>query len=528
MSSYKEQYKYPFIAAEILSLKNKNIVSALFEGINEENNNILSLLKVLDNKEIINTTLPGYIHKIICSHIENELLYDNFFNNNKIVFEILLKYVYNDSYRDLFYLIINQAVKKGKKEFFDICPKLFEMLLKYMNDYINLMNKNKYNLDNLMEIKDAIYNIIYILIKLGQNSEDLFGIIIKKLNEGELLNNLKSNLKEIDEEGDEQENNIKNTNNTNVFYCISKISILFANLFNIILTKNENDNYAFNKYYLSTIFDPPYSPYTYVPSYVTAKNNDKDKDKTDESDKVMNIENNEKKENNEKNENIQLLIDTSIFYLKEIFSLFENKIETIHDIRKSIIFSFYNKITDILILIIIIEKKDNEKLNIFLNEILIDLIQLIIDFPYFSLIHNKTLKIFQYIFEYNFPIKKDNIITHLKNYFNDKKINELITDEGIILNNKKESNNNIYLINILNLLEKQENKKIIEYLGKNSEGLLESEKMEPGDYVPKPDEDEIIMQKKEDIHDSEAFIFTPKKVIEDSKKIMKNLKELDV
>ena len=52
--------------------------------------------------------------------------------------------------------------------------------------------------------------------------------------------------------------------------------------------------------------------------------------------------------------------------------------------------------------------------------------------------------------------------------------------------------------------------------------------MQPGDYVPKPDEDEIILQKKEDIRDSEAFIFTPKKIIEDSKKIMKNLKQLDV
>ena len=231
MTSYKEQYKYPFIAAEILSFKNKNIVSALFEGINEENNNILSLIKVLDNKEILNTTLPGYINKIISSHIENELLYENFFNNNNIVFEILLKYVYNDSYRDLFYLIINEAVKKGKKEFFDICSKLFEILLKNMNEYINLMNNNNDNIDNLMEVKDGIYNIIYILIKLGQNSEDIFGIIIKKLNEGELLNSLKSNLKEVDEDGNEEENNIKNKNNINVFYCISKISILFANSF---------------------------------------------------------------------------------------------------------------------------------------------------------------------------------------------------------------------------------------------------------------------------------------------------------
>ena len=52
--------------------------------------------------------------------------------------------------------------------------------------------------------------------------------------------------------------------------------------------------------------------------------------------------------------------------------------------------------------------------------------------------------------------------------------------------------------------------------------------MEIGDYVPKPDEDEIIFEKKQDLHDTEGFIFTPKKIIEDSKKILKNLKEFDV
>ena len=38
----------------------------------------------------------------------------------------------------------------------------------------------------------------------------------------------------------------------------------------------------------------------------------------------------------------------------------------------------------------------------------------------------------------------------------------------------------------------------------------------------------LFSKKKQDIHDTEGFIFTPKKVIEDSKKIMKNLKEFDV
>ena len=355
----------------------------------------------------------------------------------------------------------------------------------------------------------------------------LFSLIIKKISDGELIRSLKSNLKEIDEEENEEENKIKNKNNINAFYCISKILALLSNLFNIILLKNENDKYAFNKYNLSTIIDPPYTPYTYVPSYIVNKNNENKneiKDENEGKDKTNEVEN----AKNEFEESFKLLIDISINFLKDIFSIYENKIEIISDLTKSIIFSFYNKLTDIIILITVTEKKDNEKMNNFLNDILIDLVQLIIDYPFYAIIHNKTLKIFQFINELNLSIKKENIINYLKNYFTDKKTNELILDEGIILNNKKESDNNIYLVNILNLLEEQENEKIREYLEITSKGLCENEKMEPGEYVPKPDEEEIIFKKKEDYHDSEGFIFTPKKIIEDSKKIMKNLKQLDV
>ena len=89
MTSYKEAYKYPFIVSEILSSKNKLIVKALLNDENAASNYILDLLKVLDNKEVLNTTLPGYINKIITSHIENDFLYDNIDKNNSIIMEIL-------------------------------------------------------------------------------------------------------------------------------------------------------------------------------------------------------------------------------------------------------------------------------------------------------------------------------------------------------------------------------------------------------------------------------------------------------
>ena len=172
--------------------------------------------------------------------------------------------------------------------------------------------------------------------------------------------------------------------------------------------------------------------------------------------------------------------------------------------------------------------KENEKLINFLDIFQISSIKLIIEKEDFSIINNKILQIFKLISQYNIPISKPPLITYLKAIFNEKKIYDLISNDGVISNNNIENNNNIYLVNILNILEKQENEKVKQYLKRTNEGLYENEKMEIGDYVPKIDEEEIIFEKKQNLHDTEGFIFTPKKVIEDSKKIMKNLKEFDV
>jgi hypothetical protein len=264
--------------------------------------------------------------------------------------------------------------------------------------------------------------------------------------------------------------------------------------------------------------------------------NDKENEADDDDDNNNDIDNESTEKNiKEKDKKIydeetyKILFNLCITNAKELYTSFKNLIKKIPNIAKSTIFSINNSISDLLILLLVIEKKDNENMNALLNEILLDLVILIVEFPSCSLIHNKTLKIFKLINEYNISIKKDEIITYLKKYFSDKQIlNELITDEKIILNYKKESINNVYLINILNLLEKQEEKNIVNYLAKINEGLFENDKLKPGEYTPKLDEEEIIFQKKQDIHDSEGFIFTPKKVIEDSKKIMKNLKDFDV
>ena len=518
MTSYKEAYKYPFIAAEILSSKNKLITEKILKENNNENY-VLKLIKVLDNKEILNTTIPGYITKIISSHVDSELFYENIVKNKEIIFEIFFKYIYNDSYRDLFYLIINSAINQGKNEFNDYIQKLFDNLLINTNNYIS--NENN---DDVMELKDGIKNIIYIFIKLAENKEEIFNLIINKLNEFDFIKKLKENIKEIDDIDKTNQNNI------NILFCINSIIILITNLLNIIITKKENDVYAFNKYYLSTIFDPPYSLNNYITYNINDSNRkeiiDKDiKEKNENKDVEMKVEEEDKKENI----NLSQLNDIGLAYLNEVYTFFDKYIKVLNNLSKSVIFSLYDKITDLIILLLIINSsEENEKLKNFLDQILISLIKLIIENPQYNIINNKILQIFKLISQKNISISKSLLITYLKEFLSEQKLNDLISNEGVIANNSNENSNNIYLINILNILEKQENEKVCKYLQKTNEGLLENEKMEVGDYVPKMEEDEIIFEKKQDIHDTEGFIFTPKKVIEDSKKIMKNLKEFDV
>ena len=511
MTSYKEAYKYPFIATEILSSKNKLITDNILIN-NKEENYILKLIKVLDNKDILNTTIPGYITKIISAHINEDVLYDNIYANKEIIFDIFLKYVYNDSYRDLFYLIFNEAINKRKNEFYDLIPKLSDNLYINMNNYI--LNESS---DSLIELKDGINNIIYIFIKLADNNEEVFNLIINKLKECQFDKKLKENLKN---------ENINNKLNENISFCLNYLLIFISNLLNIIITKDENDIYAFNKYYLSTIYDPPYSLNSNITYNIS---NIKDTNNKNEDVKDKDLEMKVEGENKNDKINLNQLIDIGIEYLNESNSFFEKYIKILDNINKSVIFSYYDKMTDLIILILkITATKEKEKITNFLNLILQDLIKLIINYPQNSIINNKTLYIFKLVALNDTMIEKSSLVNLLKDTLSQKRLDDLITNEGVISNNDIGNNNNIYLINILNMLEKQDNEKIVKYLQKTNEGLYENEKMEIGDYVPKPDEDEIIFEKKQDIHDTEGFIFTPKKIIEDSKKILKNLKEFDV
>ena len=219
---------------------------------------------------------------------------------------------------------------------------------------------------------------IYIFIKLSENNDEAFNLIINKLNELNLIQKLKENIKEIDE------NNKYNENNINILYCFNNLMQLVSNLLNIIISKNENNKFSFNKYYLSTIFEPPYSVTNYITlSYNVTYNNQKENSTKEDKDK----ENNENKEKGaemqieeEKNQNINinLLDDIGITYLSEAYSIYDKYIKLIPNLNKPLIFSLYDKMTDLIILLLltitISSKDDEEKLINFFETFLIVLI----------------------------------------------------------------------------------------------------------------------------------------------------------
>lgn len=519
MTSCNSAYKFPFIAAEILSSNNQLIIDSLF-GINKEQNdcedkkekncpNIFSLFKVLDNNNILYTTIPGYIYKIIQSHIKNKLLLDNIEKYIDNIFDILLKFIYIDSYRDILYILIDEAMNGQRKEYYKLIKKIFDLLIIDMKNYI----KNN-NLEENSTIQNRIDNIILTLIKLFKKYSEVYMLIINNLSDCEMLKNIPS-----------KEENLSFENILKDFYCKRKFIKIFSNLLYVIISKKENNEYIFFKYYLTTIIEPTYQPFDKDIELINEKNKENaDKQKN-------NVDNKEKEEQNNIDKSNQLLYNLSSIFIKNIYLILLNKIKKAEKVNKSFIVGSYNDLTDLLLELILVKKdiqnlNNNKNIDDLLQEnFLFDLIQFIIDYPFCSIIHNKTLQIFL-LLELEQISQKEKIIKYFENYFTNEKVSNLVNN-GKLIYNGNDSFNNIFLIKIYQKMVKDTSPKIKEYLDINSKGLLENEKLSSDQYVPKPDEEEIIFQKKQDIHDSEAFIFTPKKVIEESKKIMKNLIEMD-
>ena len=141
MTNYKFAFTYPYLVAEVLSMNNEKFSEALFT---EKNNSIpiLDLLNCLSKDSIKDTTIPGYICKIITSQL---------MNNDKLIMNIepyldsiqrnLYKNIDSDSYRDILNVILVKGIKKDIKEntnsFIKSVDSIVNMIVEIFNDFNN-------------------------------------------------------------------------------------------------------------------------------------------------------------------------------------------------------------------------------------------------------------------------------------------------------------------------------------------------------------------------------------------------------
>ena len=87
----------------------------------------------------------------------------------------------------------------------------------------------------------------------------------------------------------------------------------------------------------------------------------------------------------------------------------------------------------------------------------------------------------------------------------------------------------VYLVKIYGMLVWFYNKenKYLDYVNGLMKGNLYKEEVQEMNDVDIKNEDEEVFEQNKDLHDTEAYIFTTKKLVETSKKVNQKLKELD-
>lgn len=69
--------------------------------------------------------------------------------------------------------------------------------------------------------------------------------------------------------------------------------------------------------------------------------------------------------------------------------------------------------------------------------------------------------------------------------------------------------------------------KYLDYVNAVMKGSLYKDEVQEMNDVDIKNEDEEVFEQNKDLHDTEAYIFTTKKLVETSKKVNQKLKELD-
>ncbi len=469
MTNYKSAFKYPYIVTEILSNQNEKITNQLFLIEGEKKPLILQIIETLNEINMQDSTIPGYITKIIIAHISNDNFFNCIFNYLNDLFDFLFKHIDSDSIRDITYELINKGLHSNNQE-------------KFLDIFNILLNKLKEtNINHII-----FQNKIWLIIALCRTNE----IIYNKIDE------ILSIIVSIFLEKDENTMNDFPHEITSKDECIRYTSLmqLITNCLYIAL-KNNNENILSSNLYITNLID--------------TNRLSQNMEELSNIDTVTNYNKN--------------TLDGFKFIGKN-FSLLYRIFEKCHKFSQDNEFYCTLFLSNLLDTLIILLNYDS-KFPVLKQKFLIELIKLMIEFPNHTIISQKIVKIFS-IFN------KDNInLTEIRN--NIEQILSKSTIDEVFINNEIISNKSpislylVYFIKIYISLNGNENLEIInKYNMINSKGLFQGELQPDTDIVQKIEDEEPIEQAK-DIHDTEAFLFTTKKILEDSKKVSKKLKEID-
>lgn len=519
MTNYNYAYKYPYLVAEALSVNDATFRDAFYQE-GDQKNLLLELLKCLSKKRIQDTTIPGYIYKIVSSHLSDP---DKVFKILLPQLDSIITDLFNDididSYRDLLIVILDKGINSNNKD-------KFILYLDKIIDEIEILNGNIKNENN-----EKLKNIIYLLIALSKEKGDvvishLFG---KCRSEGEsnidkLINLFK---KKSDNSMNDSSNSIMSWEECEFYRIIVE---LLVNLLRMTIGNIKNEELI-----LTSIFDV--NP---IKEETLQWNNNYNKNKEQTNTEQMEIDDNQIS---------HLPIDICIEIVKylscHLKMLFEvvNKIKnyalkakSIPTITSNLSSSYpivsrcYLSFLDMLTIILFYQSINNIEYYVISDEILDELWNDMVKYSNNSILNLKILKIYELL-----ALKPDNlaeranqIFIKIEEYLS-QNVNCDLAENRIISNKPKYSLNIVYIVKLYTLLEKikkPNQKGKFEVYNNLIQNDLFKDQVQLQSEVKLINEDEIIEEKK-DIHDTEAFIFTTKKTLETSKKVSQKLKEID-
>ena len=176
MTNYKSAFKYPYIVTEILSSQNEKITNQLFLIEGENKPLILQIIETLNEINIQDSTIPGYVTKIIIAHISNDNFYNCIYNYFNDLFNFLFKNIESDSIRDITYELINKGLHSNNQEKFIEIFNIFINKLKETNINHNIFQNEIWLIIALSRSNEIIYNkideILSIIISIFLEKDD--------------------------------------------------------------------------------------------------------------------------------------------------------------------------------------------------------------------------------------------------------------------------------------------------------------------------------------------------------------------